>query len=84
MDLKPNKGSSRVWVWNTLADYAEERPKVELLAIRFINAENAQKFKVTFDECKEQVWKKIKTQATMLQGSWIAKIAAHYQIQVAP
>lgn len=65
MDLKPNTGSNRVWVWNTLADYAEEHPKVELLAIRFINAENAQKFKVAFDECKEQVRKKLETQATI-------------------
>lgn len=65
MDLKPNTGSNRAWVWNTLADYAKDRPKVELLAIRFINAENAQKFKVTFDECKEQVRKKLETGATI-------------------
>lgn len=40
MDLKPNKGSDRAWVWNTLADYADECPKAELLAIRFLNAES--------------------------------------------
>nr|XP_057928035.1 ran-specific GTPase-activating protein [Doryrhamphus excisus] len=57
MELKPNAGSDRAWVWNTLADYADEAPKPELLAIRFLNAENAQKFKVKFDECKEEVRK---------------------------
>ncbi|CAK6950451.1 ran-specific GTPase-activating protein [Scomber scombrus] len=57
MELKPNAGSDRAWVWNTLADYADESPKPELLAIRFLNAENAQKFKVKFDECKEEVKK---------------------------
>ncbi|XP_047449066.1 ran-specific GTPase-activating protein [Mugil cephalus] len=57
MELKPNAGSDRAWVWNTLADYADECPKAELLAIRFLNAENAQKFKVKFDECKEEVRK---------------------------
>lgn len=40
MELKPNAGSDRAWVWNTLADYADELPKAELLAIRFLNAES--------------------------------------------
>lgn len=40
MELKPNAGSDRAWVWNTLADYADEEPKPELLAIRFLNAES--------------------------------------------
>ncbi|XP_074527403.1 ran-specific GTPase-activating protein [Halichoeres trimaculatus] len=57
MDLKPNAGSDRAWVWNTLADYADECPKPELLAVRFLNAENAQKFRAKFDECKEEVRK---------------------------
>ncbi|CAI9567853.1 unnamed protein product, partial [Staurois parvus] len=35
MELKPNAGSDRAWVWNTYADYADESPKPELLAIRF-------------------------------------------------
>ncbi|XP_072290200.1 ran-specific GTPase-activating protein isoform X2 [Eucyclogobius newberryi] len=60
MELKPNAGSDRAWVWNTLADYADESPKAELLAIRFLNSENAQKFKVKFDECKEEVRKSLK------------------------
>uniref|UniRef100_A0A3Q0SR60 RAN binding protein 1 n=1 Tax=Amphilophus citrinellus TaxID=61819 RepID=A0A3Q0SR60_AMPCI len=37
LHLKPNAGSDRAWVWNTLADYADECPKPELLAIRFLN-----------------------------------------------
>lgn len=54
MELKPNAGSDRAWVWNTYADYADEAPKPELLAIRFLNAENAQKFKAKFDECRNE------------------------------
>ncbi|XP_031426252.1 ran-specific GTPase-activating protein [Clupea harengus] len=57
MELKPNAGSDRAWVWNTHADFADEEPKPELLALRFLNAENAQKFKAKFDECKEEVRK---------------------------
>ncbi|CAH2295613.1 ran-specific GTPase-activating [Pelobates cultripes] len=55
MELKPNAGSDRAWVWNTYADYADEAPKPELLAIRFLNAENAQKFKAKFEECKNEI-----------------------------
>lgn len=40
MELKPSAGSDRAWVWNTLADFADESPKPELLAIRFLNAES--------------------------------------------
>lgn len=43
MELKPNAGSDRAWVWNTHADFADEKPKAELLAIRFLNAESEYK-----------------------------------------
>ncbi|XP_035234583.1 ran-specific GTPase-activating protein [Anguilla rostrata] len=59
MELRPNAGSDRAWVWNTHADFADEHPKPELLAIRFLNAENAQKFKAKFEECKEVVRKSL-------------------------
>ncbi|GFT75234.1 ran-specific GTPase-activating protein [Nephila pilipes] len=53
MELKPNSSSDRAWVWNTLADFADEEPKAELLAIKFANVENAQKFKEAFYEAKD-------------------------------
>ncbi|ELW61702.1 Ran-specific GTPase-activating protein [Tupaia chinensis] len=37
MELKPNAGSDHAWVWNTHADFTDECPKPELLAIRFLN-----------------------------------------------
>lgn len=40
MELKPNCGSDRAWVWSVLADFADEQLKQELLAIRFANAES--------------------------------------------
>ncbi|KAK7088610.1 ran-specific GTPase-activating protein-like [Littorina saxatilis] len=55
MQLKPNCNSDRAWVWSTLADFADEEAKDELLAIRFANAENAQKFKTIFEECQAKV-----------------------------
>ncbi|KAK7487906.1 hypothetical protein BaRGS_00020807 [Batillaria attramentaria] len=55
MQLKPNCGSDRAWVWSTLADYADEESKEELLAIRFANAENAQKFKSAFEEAQAKM-----------------------------
>jgi len=53
MDLKPNCGSDRAWVWSTSSDFADEESKPELLAIRFANAENAQKFKEAFEEAQK-------------------------------
>jgi len=57
MDLKPNCGSQKAWVWKTQADYADEEPKQETLAIRFGNVENAKKFFDAFSEMKSYVLK---------------------------
>lgn len=40
MELKPNCGSEKAWVWTTQADFADGEAKAELLAIRFANAES--------------------------------------------
>ncbi len=40
MNLTPNVGSDRSWVWNVLADFADGESKAELLAIRFANSES--------------------------------------------
>ena len=40
MKLLPSAGSDRAWVWNVLADFADEEAKKEQLAIRFKNAES--------------------------------------------
>ncbi|KAL1777424.1 ran-specific GTPase-activating protein [Sigmodon hispidus] len=53
-ELKPNAGHDRSWVCNTHADFADECPQPELLAIPFPNAENAQKFKTKFEECRKE------------------------------
>ena len=39
MTLLSSAGSDRAWVWNVLADFADEEAKKEQLAIRFKNAE---------------------------------------------
>ncbi|KAJ3352102.1 Ran-specific GTPase-activating protein [Allomyces javanicus] len=53
MKLAPNVGSDRSWVWTALADFSEEEVKPEMLAIRFANAENAQRFKAKFEEAQK-------------------------------
>jgi Ran-binding protein 1 len=38
MHLQPNIGSDRSWVWKVAADYSENPPTAETLAIRFANS----------------------------------------------
>lgn len=40
MELKPNCGSDRAWVYSVPADYADEEIRPELLAIKFANPES--------------------------------------------
>jgi hypothetical protein len=49
MRLQPNIGSDRSWVWKVAADYTEEPPTAETLAIRFANSDNANEFKRQFE-----------------------------------
>lgn len=49
MRLQPNIGSDRSWVWKVAADYSEEPPTAETLAIRFANSDNANEFKRQFE-----------------------------------
>ncbi|KAF8974642.1 RanBP1 domain-containing protein [Flammula alnicola] len=48
--LQPNVGSDRSWVWKVAADYSENPPTSETLAIRFANPENAALFKAAFED----------------------------------
>jgi len=50
MKLQPNVGSDRSWVWKVAADYSEQPPTSETLAIRFANPENAALFKTAFED----------------------------------
>jgi len=50
MRLQPNIGSDRSWVWKVAADYSEQPPTSETLAIRFANSENAASFKAAFED----------------------------------
>jgi Ran-binding protein 1 len=55
MKLLPNAGSDRAWVWHVMADFADEQPKKEQLAIRFRNVEIAQKFKMEFEKSQDNL-----------------------------
>ncbi|KAG8277175.1 Ran-specific GTPase-activating protein [Homalodisca vitripennis] len=64
MELKPNCGSDRAWVWSALADYTNETAQTELLAIRFANADS-------------NSWKQLDTQSGTLQ-SWHIHIVSQW------
>ncbi|KAJ2955269.1 hypothetical protein NQZ79_g8709 [Umbelopsis isabellina] len=53
MNLSPNVGSDRSWVWNVAADISEGEARQETLAIRFANSENANLFKEKFEEVQK-------------------------------
>jgi len=50
MELVPNCGSEKAFVWHVSNDFADEEAKQETLAIKFANEENAKKFKEKFIE----------------------------------
>ncbi|KAI8609986.1 RanBP1 domain-containing protein [Chytriomyces sp. MP71] len=52
MKLNPNVGSDRSWVYSVASDFAEGEARPELLAIRFGNSDNADKFKGEFIRCQ--------------------------------
>ncbi|KAH9441170.1 hypothetical protein KEM48_013524 [Puccinia striiformis f. sp. tritici PST-130] len=54
MVLAPNVGSDRSWVYNATADVGDEGiVSAETLAIRFGNSENANAFKLKFEEAQK-------------------------------
>lgn len=52
-ELKANIGSDRSWVYNVASDISEGEPEAQVLAIRFANKENADKFKDEFEKAQK-------------------------------
>jgi len=63
MKLQPNIGSDRSWVWKVAADYSEDPPTSETLAIRFANADFAGQFKKAFEDARDNNMKLTNTVA---------------------
>jgi Ran-binding protein 1 len=55
MELKPNVGSDRSWVWSVAGDISDEAPSDEVFAIRFQSTEVANEFKKKFEEAQEKM-----------------------------
>ena len=55
MELKPNAGSDRSWVWHTGGDVSDGEARSEQLAAKFKHSEIAEEFKEKFDLCKEEL-----------------------------
>lgn len=53
MQLSPNVGSDRSWVYATAADVSEGAPTADTLAIRFANSDNANAFKEAFETAQK-------------------------------
>ncbi|WFC97720.1 Ran GTPase binding protein Sbp1 [Malassezia yamatoensis] len=53
IQLQPNVGSDRSWVYNVSADVSDGEPVAETLAIRFANSENANLFKKEFEAAQK-------------------------------
>jgi len=54
MNLTPNIGSDRSWVWNVTSDSSDEDVTgAQTLAIRFANPEAAGKFKDAFENAQK-------------------------------
>ena len=53
MELKPNAGSDRAFLWNAV-DFADGEESHDTLSVKFKNAEVAAAFKKAFEEAKKQ------------------------------
>lgn len=53
MDLKPNAGSDRSWVWFTLEEHSEGEVIARKLAVEFQSVELSYEFKKKFEECRD-------------------------------
>lgn len=53
MDLKPNAGSDRSWVWFTLANHSDVVVAEREIAAEFQSVEHSFEFKEIFDECRD-------------------------------
>lgn len=53
MELKPNVGSDKSWVYNVMSDVSEGVPAPETFAIRFQSKEVADEFKKKFEEAQK-------------------------------
>ncbi|XP_070538551.1 E3 SUMO-protein ligase RanBP2-like [Ptychodera flava] len=54
MELRPNAGSDRSWVWNAM-DFSEGEPNSEQLAVKFKTPEIANEFKQKFEEFQKML-----------------------------
>ncbi|RZC36425.1 ran-specific GTPase-activating protein [Asbolus verrucosus] len=52
MILKPCSGSEKAFLYTVAADFADEKPKSECLALKFGSVDNANLFKSKFEEAK--------------------------------
>ncbi|KAG8746789.1 E3 SUMO-protein ligase RanBP2 [Ceratobasidium sp. 414] len=52
MELKPNVGSDRSWVWSVAADVSDDEPVAKTFAIRFASKKIAGEYKIAFENAQ--------------------------------
>jgi hypothetical protein len=54
MTIEPLKSTKNTWLWSTAADFSDDTPTPELLALRLKTAEDSHKFKEVFESCTRE------------------------------
>ncbi|KAK4472319.1 hypothetical protein MN116_003584 [Schistosoma mekongi] len=69
MYLRPNCSSARAFVWSTVADFADEVLKPELLGVRFANSTFASEFRKVFEEGCQATEEKLTDDRSSVEGA---------------
>lgn len=69
MYLRSNCSSTRAFVWSTVADFADEVLKPELLGVRFANPTFASEFRKVFEEGCQATEEKVTDNRSSLKGT---------------
>lgn len=74
IQLEPNAGSDRSWVWSCY-DFAEGELEEKVFALRFANSDVANEFKEKYEECQKEMAKLLAGEDTPDKGGEVAEAA---------
>ena len=75
IQLEPNAGSDRSWVWSCY-DFAEGELEEKVFALRFANSDVANEFKEKYEECQKEMAKVLAGEDKPDEGGEVAEAAA--------
>jgi len=74
IQLEPNAGSDRSWVWSCY-DFAEGELEEKVFALRFANSDVANEFKEKYEECQKEMAKVLAGEDKPDEGGEVAEAA---------